>query len=46
MIPALIICLSLAKLVMFPSLVLIIAGFNLSCLNNPHKILPSGVISK
>ena len=46
MIPALIICLSLAKWVMFPSLVLIVAGFVLSCLNNHHKILPSRVISK
>ena len=44
--PTLTICLSFAKLLMFPSLVLNIVGFNLSCSNNPHKIFPSKVISK
>ena len=44
--PVLIICLSFAKLLMFPSLVLIIAGFNLSCSNKPHRILPSKAMSR
>ena len=44
--PVLIICLSLTKLLTFPSLVLNMVGFNLSCSNNPHKIFPSNVISK
>ena len=43
--PTLIICLHFAKLLTFPSLVLKVAGFNLSCSNNPHKILPSRVMS-
>ena len=44
--PTLIICLSFAKLLTFPSLVLYIGGFNLSYSNNPWKIFPSKVISK
>ena len=40
------ICLSFAKLLTFPSLVLKVAGFSLSCSNNPHKIFPSKVMSK
>ena len=35
--PVLIIFLSLTKLLTFPSLVYTMAGFNLSCSNNPHK---------
>ena len=45
--PALIICLSFAKSLTFPSLVLNIAGINLSCSKSPHpSIHPSNVISK
>ena len=36
--PLLINCLSLDKLLTFPSLVLNMAGFNLSCSDRPHKI--------
>ena len=44
--PALMNCLSFAKLLTFPSLVLNIVAFNLSCSNRPCKILQSNVISK
>ena len=39
-------CLSFTKLVTFPSLVLKITGFNLSCSNSPLKSFLSSVISK
>ena len=44
--PVLIICLSFTKLLTFPSLVLIVAGFSLSCSNKSHNILLSKVIGR
>ena len=44
--PTFIICFNYDKLITFPSLLLNMAGFNLSCLKIPLKIFPSNVMSK
>ena len=45
-IPVNITCFKCVRLETLPSLVLIIAGFILSCSNNPHNNFPSNVINK
>ena len=45
-IPVNITCFKCARLETLPSLVLIIAGFILSCSNNPHNNFPSNIINK
>ena len=44
--PTFIICFNHEKFLTLPSLVLNMAGFNLSCLNIPLKNVMSGVVSK